>query len=148
MAGIALAAIPAFAQPQPITATRAIHEEEDIGAAPERIYEALLDSKQFHAFSGMPAEIDRGPGGAFKVFDGMILGRNIELVPGRRIVQAWRVAGWPEGVYSIARFELTPHGAGTRILFDHTGFPSESAETLASGWDEHYWVPLRKFLAK
>jgi activator of HSP90 ATPase len=37
-------------------------------ASPQRIYEALLDSKQFAAFSGMPAEIDAKAGGAFSMF--------------------------------------------------------------------------------
>lgn len=61
----------------------------------------------------------------------------------RRIVQAWRVATWPEGVYSIARFELRPQQAGTRVIFDHTGFPPELRDHLAAGWEDHYWKALR-----
>jgi activator of HSP90 ATPase len=62
-------------------------------------------------------------------------------------VQSWRVVDWPEGVHSIAKFELAPHGAGTRVVLDHTGFPSDRAEHLASGWRENYWTALRKYLA-
>jgi activator of HSP90 ATPase len=113
--------------------------------APHRVYEALLDSKQFTAFSGVPGEIHREAGGAFSLFDGQIVGRNVELVPDRRIVQAWRPASWPEGVYSIARFELEAHGSGTRLVFDHTGFPAGLREHLASGWQEHYFGPLKKY---
>jgi hypothetical protein len=40
-----------------------------------------------------------------RMFGGDISGRNVELVPGRRAVQAWRSNAWPEGVYSIVRFE-------------------------------------------
>ncbi len=130
-----------------ITISRAIHQEEDFNASPQRIYEALLDAKQFSAFSGgRPAEVHREVGGAFSLFAGHIVGRNLELVPNRRIVQAWRVASWPEGVYSIARFELMGHGSGTRVIFDHTGFPPELAEHLESGWQANYWKPLRKYL--
>ncbi len=57
---------------------------------PQHIYEALLDAKKFNAFPGAPAEIDRKAGGAFSMFGGQIVGRNIELVPNQRIVQAWR----------------------------------------------------------
>jgi len=67
-------------------------------------------------------------------------------VANRRIVQAWRAASWPEGIYSIARFELLEQGAGTRVVFDHTGFPSEQAEHLESGWNENYWTALHKYL--
>src|SRR6266576_5820899 len=77
-----------------------IHQEIDFTASPQRLYEALLDAKQFAAFSGRPAEINRDAGGAFSLFDGHIIGRNVELVPNQRIVQAWRTVDWPEGAYS------------------------------------------------
>ena len=54
---------------------------------------------------------------------------------------------WAPGAYSIAKFELVEQGSGTKIVFDHTGFPKGTAETLASGWKAHYWGPLAKFLA-
>jgi activator of HSP90 ATPase len=131
-----------------IAAAGSIHQEEDFKAPPARIYQALLDSKQFTAFSGgRAAEIHAQAGATFSVFAGHIVGRNIEVVPNRRIVQAWRVVNWPEGLYSLARFELQPQGAGTRIVFDHSGFPPDEAEHLASGWQENYWKPLRKYLA-
>jgi len=55
-------------------------------------------------------------------------------IPNQRIIQAWRVVTWPEGVYSIAKFELKPHGSGTRLVFDHTGFPEGLHDHLAEGW--------------
>jgi len=135
------------AKPGEVIAAKAIHQELDFKVAPKHIYEALLDSKQFTDFSGgRKAEIHREAGGAFNIFAGVIEGRNIELVPNHRIVQAWRVTYWPEGIYSIARFELTEQSPGTRIIFDHTGFPQKAAETLASGWYENYWDLLRKYL--
>src|SRR5262249_31096796 len=123
-----------------------IHEEIQFNAKPERLYEALLDSRQFGEFSGMPAEINRDAGGAFSLFHGHIIGRNVELLPNRRIVQAWRVVTWPEGVYSIARFEFKAQGAGTLLLFDHVGFPEGLHDHLADGWQEHYWSTLKKYL--
>ena len=123
-----------------------IHQEIDFTASPQRIYEALLDTKQFTAFSGLPAEINRETGGAFSVFKGHIIGRNLELVPNQRIVQAWRVVTWPEGAYSIARFELKAQGSGTHLVFDHIGFPEGLHDHLAEGWEEHYWELLKKYL--
>ena len=121
-----------------------IHQEIELAASPDRVYEALLDAKQFAALTGgLPTEIAREAGGAFSCFGGHIVGRNVELLAKRRIVQAWRVAGWPEGLYSIARFELTPRQGGTRLIFDHTGFPPDLREHLAEGWEDHYWKGLR-----
>jgi activator of HSP90 ATPase len=130
-----------------------IHQEVDFNVSPERIYNALLDTKQFCEFtaqSGMfsanSAKIDPSEGGAFSLFDGHITGRNVELAPNKRIVQAWRSGDWPEGVYSIARFELKAQGSGTHLVFDHTGFPVNMRDHLAAGWTEHYWEPLKKYL--
>jgi activator of HSP90 ATPase len=109
------------------------------------VYQALLDAKQFSAFSGSAADIDGKVGGAFSVFAGHIIGRNVELIPNQRIVQAWRVVTWPEGVYSIARFDLKSQGSGTHVVFDHTGFPEGLHDHLAEGWQSHYWTLLQKY---
>jgi activator of HSP90 ATPase len=124
----------------------AIHQEVDFNATPARIYEVLLDAKQFGAFSNQTAEVQPRAGEPFKLFGGRVEGRNIELVTNERIVQAWRPASWPAGVYSIVRFELVARGSGTRIVFDHTGFPEENREHLSQGWSRNYWDPLRKYL--
>ena len=124
-----------------------LHQEVDIKTGPQRIYDALLDSKQFSTFSGFPAEISREAGGSFSMFKGLIVGRNIELVPNQRIVQAWRPANWEPGLYSLARFELKAQGDGTLVALDHTGFPEGSFRHLNAGWYAHYWEPLKKFLA-
>ena len=132
-----------------------IHQEVVFKASPKRVYEALTDAKQFDRLvelSGMsmndaPTQISPEVGGAFSLFAGHIVGRHIELVPNRRIVQAWRVVVWNPGVYSIAKFELAEQGPGTKLIFDHTGFPEGQAQHLADGWKEHYWDTLEKYLA-
>jgi activator of HSP90 ATPase len=124
-----------------------IHMEVNYKTSAQHIYEALLDSKQFAAFSGMPAEIDSKAGGTFSMFGGMIVGRNVELIPNQRIVQAWRPTHWDPGVYSIVRFEMKPQGSETVLVLDHTGFPEGEFASLESGWKLHYIKPLKKFLA-
>jgi len=125
-----------------------LHQEVDFTAVPHRIYEALLDAKQFGALTGMPAQINREPGGAFSTFGGLIEGRNVELIADKRIVQAWRPASWDAGVYSVVKFELVAREAQTRLVLDHTGFPEGSFRHLNSGWYARYWEPLKKFLAQ
>lgn len=124
-----------------------LHQEIDYKASVERIYQVLLSSKDFTAFSGAAAEIDPKPGGTFSMFGGLVVGRNVELVPNQRIVQAWRLSGeFPEGVYSLVKFELQAVESQTRIVLDHTGFPEGHYDHLYEGWHSHYWEPLRKFL--
>jgi len=127
-------------------ALTALHYDIDFKASPQRFCQAIMDAKQFAAFSGMPAEIDAKPGGAFTLFGGMIVGRTIELVENERIVQAWRPTHWDGGVYSLIHFELKPRGGEMTLAFDHTGFPAGDYDSLDEGWHIHYWEPLRKSL--
>jgi len=161
LGGLALGSIKARAETlEEISHTaESIHQETVFNASRQRVYEALTDAKQFDKvieLSGVlksmhlgdkPAQISREVGGAFALFGGYITGRHIELVPNERIVQAWRPGDWHPGIYSIARFELVEQGSGTKLVFDHTGFPKGLAKSLASGWKEHYWEPLQKLLA-
>ena len=103
-------------------------------------------AKQFSACTRDTAEVQPRAGEAFKLFGGRIEGRNIELVLNHRIVQGWRPADWPAGVYSIVKFEFVPRGSGTRVVLDHAGFTEDKWEGLSSGWQEHYWEPLHKYL--
>lgn len=135
-----------------------IHQEPTFQASRKRVYEALTDSQQFDkvmrlsaamrsmATGAKPAEISRDEGGAFSLFGGYVSGRHIELVPNQRIVQAWRPQSWEPGVYSIVKFELVEQGTGTKILFDHRGFPDGTGEHLAIGWRQNYWGPLQQYL--
>jgi activator of HSP90 ATPase len=125
-----------------------LHEEIEIKAPPQRIYEALLSSKTFTAFTGVPATIDPKMGGAFSMFGGQIVGRNVELVSFKLIVQAWRPTHWSAGVYSIAKFVLEDKAPSvTMVVLDHTGFPEGEFDHLEWGWHNHYWEPLKKYLA-
>ncbi len=129
----------------------AIRQEVEFKASPPRVYDALLDAKQFSAFTGAPAQIQREAGGTFSCFGGIVTGRNIELVPQKRIVQAWRVKMWPDGLYSVVSFELEPKGSGTRLTMTHDGFPEGmrahlNGEMPDGGWYRQYWEPLQKYL--
>ena len=70
-----------------------IRQEVVLPATPGRIYSAYMDSAEHEAFTNNgPASISDDVGGAFSCHGGAISGRNVELVAGKRIVQAWRVA--------------------------------------------------------
>jgi activator of HSP90 ATPase len=128
--------------------TDTIRQEVVFNASPKQIYELLTDKKLFGEMTGAPTEIEPKAGGSFSCFGGMIFGRNIELVPGERVVQAWRVKLWAEGIYSIAQFNLKAEGPNTRVTFEHKGFPEENGPQLADGWKSNYWDPMEKLLAK
>lgn len=124
--------------------TNNIHQEITFSAAPARVYEALVTPKRFAEITGAPATGDGTDGAPFTAFGGHVSGRNVELVAGKRVVQAWRAKTWPEGVYSLVRFELEPAGTGTKLVFDHDAFPADMKEHLAKGWQSNYWDNIAK----
>jgi len=138
----------------------AIHQEPTFKASRKQVYEALTDAKQFDQVMRMseamqsmatgtkPAELSTEIGSAFSLFGGYVNGRQLELVANERIVQAWRSEGWKPGEFSIVRFVLTDSGSGTKIVFDHRGFPPGTAQHLAEGWEGNYWTPLEKYFAQ
>jgi len=126
--------------------SRTIEQTVTFKASPHEVYEALMDSEKHAAFTGGNASISREVGGPIMAYDDYIAGKNIELVPDKKIVQDWRAVDWPEGYYSRITFELTPVPEGTRLDFTHTGLPEGTEAEFEQGWIDNYWEPMRKFL--
>ena len=124
-----------------------LEQEVVLPADPRRVYQTLTESRPFGDATGDAAEIGAGVGAAFSCFGGRITGRHIEMLPGERLVQAWRSKSWAPGIYSIVRFELKPEGARTRLSFTHSGFPEGEFQHLSEGWKMMYWDRLQTYLA-
>ena len=114
----------------------------------ENVYNAITSAREFSDVTGAPAEIAQDVGGAFSCFDGQVTGRHLELIPNKRIVQAWRVGPWAEGIYSIVKFDISQSGDSTTVDLLHTGFPEDAAEHLEGGWHKMYWEPLKAYLSE
>ncbi len=123
-----------------------ISQTVTIKTTPEKVYNALTSAEEFAQLTGAPAEIAQEEGGAFSCFGGQVVGRYLELNPSIRIVQAWRVAHWPEGTYSVVKFEIEQSGSSTMVNLEHNGFPEGAAEHLEGGWHKMYWEPLKAYL--
>ena len=136
-----------------------IHQEPFFKADRRRVYEILIDSKKFDkvmqlsgAMQSMhlgdkAAEISGEAGGVFSLFGGYVTRRRSNW---SRTSESCRRGGrgtGNSGVSSIARFELVEQGSGTKLVFDHKGFPQGDAEHLASGWKTNYWEPMGKLLS-
>ncbi|HXU24422.1 MAG TPA: SRPBCC domain-containing protein [Tepidiformaceae bacterium] len=129
-----------------------IHLEAIIDADPQAVYDVLTNGERFAAATGMPAQLTAREGETFTLFGGRIEGRQVELVPGQRVVQAWRFSAahpepWDAGVYSIVRFTLTGEQGGTRFVIDHAAVPPESRDRISSGYPDFYQHPLERYFA-
>jgi len=130
-----------------------IHQEALIDATPLEVYGYLTDGETFAAATGKAARLEASAGSAFSLFDGRVEGRQIELVPGGRVVQAWRFGdahpdAWEPGVYSIVRFTLKAEGDRTRFVVDHDAIPAEWREHIESGYPIFYEKPMTRHFAE
>lgn len=127
------------------TMCQPVHHEVEFRAKPSEVYDAYLDSRRHARITGQSAKMSRKEGGRFTAGDSYITGYNLELIPGKRIVQAWRASEWPEGDYSILRLELKAKGKGSRLIVDHVGIPDKFRDGVDQGWYEFYWNPMKAY---
>lgn len=126
---------------------KTIKQKVNFKAPPKVIYELLANSKKHSILTGEKALISRKIGGRFSVYSGYATGINVDLAPGKRIVQAWRASDFPKGIYSMAAFVFSPTpGGGTELVLTHRGVPKELIKDIEQGWREFYWEKIRSFL--
>jgi len=127
---------------------KTIKQTVEFKAQPDEVYEALMDSKKHAGFTGAKATVSRKVGGKFSVWDGYAEGENLELVPGKKIVQSWRASDWPEGAISKVTYRFAQTKSGTRLTFTQTGVPDELVADIKQGWKDFYWAPMKGMLDK
>ncbi|HEY6843874.1 MAG TPA: SRPBCC domain-containing protein [Thermoanaerobaculia bacterium] len=126
---------------------KTIKQRVKFKADPATIYELLADSQKHSAITGRQAIISRQVGGTFSIGESDVTGVNVDLVPGRRIVQAWRHRRFPEGIFSMAAFTLkaTPDG-GTELVLTHRGVPKDLIPETEQSWRDQYWKRMKSYL--
>lgn len=128
--------------------TRQIEQTIFFDALPEAVFDLLINEEKHAACTESDASISIEQEGKFSVFGGYCHGYNIELIKGEKIVQAWNFdeEGWPESHFSICTFLFEPFGNGTKLSFLQTDIPAHKVESIAEGWKEYYWEPMKAYL--
>ena len=126
---------------------KTIKQRVKLKAPPAVVYDLLADSRKRTAVTGRKATISRRIGGAFSADGDEVTGVNVDLVPGRRIVQAWRHRRFPEGIYSMAAVTLTPTpDGGTDLVLTHRGVPKDLIPETEQTWRDRYWSRMKAYL--
>jgi activator of HSP90 ATPase len=114
------------------------------------IYNAWLSSDGHTGMTGSEAaDISSVIGVAFTVWDCFINGKNLELDPGKRIVQSWRTTRFKDDdPDSKIEVTLTPAPGGTRVTVRHTGVPDGQTSYRDGGWQRSYFDPMKVYFAK
>jgi activator of HSP90 ATPase len=114
-----------------------------IPATPEEIYVALTNPITLEIWTGETAEMSTEPGSEFSLWDGSIVGKNLEFEENKKIVQQWYFGEQPEE--SIVTIKLHPHKQGCSVEVKHTNIPDEDFQDITEGWDDAYMGQLTYF---
>ncbi len=117
-----------------------------IPAPPEELYLALTLEQTIRLWTGDKAEMKAEPDTEFSLWDGNIVGKNLEFDPPKKIVQQWYFGEAAED--SIVTIKLHPHPQGTSVELRHTNIPDEDYEDIVAGWNEEYFGSLTDFYSE
>ena len=119
-----------------------------IPASAQEIYDAWLDSLTHSEMTRGEASMSDEVGAEVSAWDRYITGRNLELVPGERIVQSWRTTQFTdEHEDSIITVTLEEVEGGTLLTLVHSNVPDEQTSYEQGGWQEHYFEPMKEYFA-
>ena len=114
-----------------------------IPATPEEVYIALTNPNTIQLWSGEDAVMSTEPGSEFELFEGSIVGKNLEFEEGKKLVQQWYFGDQDEP--SIVTIKLHPHKQGTSVELRHSNIPDEAYDDITEGWDEAYFGSIIDF---
>ena len=127
--------------------TKPIVQSVPFKASPEELFAMFTDSKKHSAATGAKASVSPKVGAKWSAFDGMILGKNLAVVPGRMIVQAWRASHWKDSdLDSVLILNFSPAPGGGKIDLVHAGVPQHDYKGVTKGWPSYYWEPWKAYL--
>lgn len=114
-----------------------------IPASPEDVYNALTFTGTIELWTGDKAEMSTEPGSEFSLWDGSIVGKNLEFEEGKKIVQEWYFGEQAEP--SIVTIKLHADKKGTSVELKHTNIPDADYDDIVEGWNNSYFGALQDF---
>ena len=114
-----------------------------IPAEPSDVYAAITNPLTIQLWTGDPAEMSTEPESEFSLWDGAIVGKNLEFETDKKIVQQWYFGDQAEA--SIVIIKLHPHKNGTSAELIHTNIPDDDFEEMVDGWITAYFGEIIEF---
>lgn len=123
-----------------------IRQQFKINASVETVYRALTDPILIEQWSEAKALMNDYIGGRFSLFNGYIVGQNLEVKPNARISQNWRLKNWTD--LSHVQLELKRDGKGTIVDLLHDNIPDTDYVNVQQGWNRSYLGKLQRFFER
>ncbi|MBL7111860.1 MAG: SRPBCC domain-containing protein [Bacteroidales bacterium] len=115
-----------------------------IKSSPEDVFNAMTNPLTLELWTGYPATFQPESATEFTLWDGDIMGMNLEILPDKKLVQEWYFEDNKEP--SIVTIELTKLNEKTQIELHHTNIPNDAFSNIAEGWNKYYFGTMKKYL--
>jgi activator of HSP90 ATPase len=123
-----------------------IKQNYKIKSPVKKVWAALVDPKIIAAWGAGPAKMSAKKDEKFSLWGGEILGKNIEVIPEKKLKQEWFGGDWPEP--SILTILLKKKKGATEITLEHKNVPAEEFNDISDGWKDYYLGPMKEYLEK
>ena len=120
----------------------------EIPADPEQVYLALTNPTTIHLWSGAEAEMSTVPNSEFTLWDGDILGKNLEFIENKKIVQQWYFDGVTNESIVTIKLHEGKKPESTSLELVHTNIPEDVYDEFVEGWNNAYFGALIDFFTE
>ena len=129
--------------------TFAISTSYILYAPPAKVFEALTQEGIIGQWCDGGGKVDGKVDGEVELFGDWVKGKVVVFDSrGKKLAYTWKPSEWPaKTAPSLVEYTLKPHPAGTELIVEHSGFPSQTeADKHLSGWTDYVFEPLNDFL--
>jgi len=116
-----------------------------MSASPSDIYNALTNPVMIEIWTGEPVVMSTEPGSEFSIWDGAIVGKNIEFEQDKKIVQHWF---FEDEVESVVTIKLHPDKDGTNVEVHQTNIPDDAYDNMIEGWEIDYFGNFKELFTR
>lgn len=117
-----------------------------INATCDKVWDGLTNPKTIEKWSGAKAVMNDAKDTNFKLWDGEVFGKNLEVIKNKKLVQEWTSGNWEKP--STVIFNLRYLNGRTEVELIQTDVPDEEVKDIENGWKDYYMNPLKELVEK
>jgi activator of HSP90 ATPase len=111
------------------------------------LYGIYMDARKHSAAIGAPVKISSKVGSVFNAHGKYIIGKNLQLIKDKLIVQSWRGGDWAkDAIDSTFTLQFYQQGKDALLVMTHANVPDKHYNGIKNGWNDYYWKPWKKYL--
>ena len=112
-----------------VRAVTNVKVESEFKASASELFDCLHDAKRIAVWTGESPKYTGEANSEFSLFGGAVSGILVESVPGKKLVQKWRLKQWPKDHFSVVTIDLV-QGSNSTVLKVHQVGPQRSLSCL------------------